>query len=190
MKKKQYHTIALFTGYVESNSVTSLIMTSTNKKFDSQKDAVTSLASELYEKHKVDSGALDDGALSDLACCAKHIEAGAAFCSTCGYRLYQKKFDDFSFSNFVGSLIGRDNDSWGANAIYSDDYSTEDGVQWDYIEGLSKALDDPDGVITIREYGERVMCQALDPMITGYDDKQRSTFLSGEFESFKFNLND
>lgn len=175
-----YQVIALTNGYVESNSTAWLIMTAMNNavKFKTPQDAIQSLAAEMWIKYQHDKGLIGHYANE---CCQKQ-DPKARFCNVCGKSTKKKGFDRDDFQEFIVELFGTDNDSYGADCHFKDDYDTEDNAQWAAAGWPSQAaLKNPKGVVIVNEYAEKVLAEALDPKITGLTEKERKWFLTTKF---------
>lgn len=112
-------------GYVESNSVSAVIWTTTNGvKFKDKKSALRSLSTWLLEKFKEDT---EYEKKKNSACC---LSSKTKFCGTCGKRVQDAKealeIDAEEFIDWYRGVERSDCDSFGA----WDYIESEDGLLW------------------------------------------------------------
>ena len=155
--------IVMIPGYVESASTSCLIYQCGffgNPGYASYKEAITDLALDLYAKFYDDClSCYQNRYGSDLKrCCQKSLidNKKAQFCSTCGCKLLDKKFDYAEFQHYVCNLTRTTCDSYGD----AEETSTRNLTWWPYW--ITDFIGTPkEEVICLSEQAQLILLAAL-----------------------------
>lgn len=158
-----YKHIVMGAGFAESATAGVLVYSCEyfgNPGYATMKEAITDLALDLYSKYYDDvlsvyqrrySGGLKD-------CCLKTIVGSktAKFCSECGGKITDKKFDTEEFESYIQDLSTSTIDSYGD----AENTSTRDLTWWPY--DVADLIGAPkEEVIYIAEHAQAILCAAL-----------------------------
>lgn len=100
------YTLVLNFGYVESQSLSYMPWTS-RRTYKDAKNALIDLATFFKEQYLIENEE------EPKKCCkaTKTKDGSAEFCTKCGHRLADKKFDGENFVDWLRQMSGSDNDS-------------------------------------------------------------------------------
>lgn len=161
--------IAMRCGYAESCSVSWLIFSTTflaggksrNVSFASKKEAITSLAIDLYNRYRTQ--VLDTYNQKPFLdnCCQKTLNGNkqATICSACGHSLLDKSFDSDEFMRFISDIHCQTSDS------YDEDVYVRTGedvhLTWSPFWTENVFSVPREQIICIEEYAEVTLLEAL-----------------------------
>ena len=156
-----YRFIFLKTGFAESNSVSSLIYQCNYfgyEGYDTQKEAITTLAEDLYAKYYDDCLSTYANRYSAGSCCNKTLSANrrAKYCYECGSPLADETFDKEDFQEYIRNLFKLDYNDYGD----AEDTSTQELRWWPFWNKEFIGADRKT-VVIIDENCEYVLTDAL-----------------------------
>ena len=185
--------IVMTTGYVENASTAFLAYQCEffgNSGYDNYKDAITDLALDMYAKFYDEHLSTYQNRYSSEVrdCCRNSLIANkdAEFCSKCGDRIVNKKFDADAFMEHISNLMGSTCDSYG-NAEQT---STRDMTWWPYGSNFIGAP--KEDIIHLAENGEVILLLALldaKPELRSDQDDETLEITFEHWEKFKGGIN-